>query len=676
MDFDDINIYDYKRFDNKIKDQIPGRPSGSINKSIELPIKFLKKLHSLRGEDEIVKKSMPRVQAIAKLIVDKKWRSDNPIQLEVHADGEICVADGAHRIKACLVAEIKTYPCKIKFYGGSEDDFNLKKEIKNASELEKLIKTAKNLIEINESPEPIIKNLPKFATSYPFGKTKICRGKGCGSASTGGGLFCDKCRTSPTLETKPAIKPGEPMYVDKRTQQNIWNENRNEINRRKREANSETGVGGATDVDGSPVDQEYANMYDANVEEAGQRDADKGNNPSFNEYNRQADSSIKDDEDLNHEKHANDLKFAPKNSIDFEHKTRQSVPHVGDSPMPMPLRHKEHKSDNVVEQVPKNQPKGLIMNEHESPMNQKHENYTSEGTPRLSPLMREEMKDITNPKKNKIISKNSINDLAYKFMQIYASSNKPCPGCGLPTDRCKCNDNTNISPGYTQDGKQRTNNPVKTQKALPDELNPLKSHALIDDEKLDTLIKAGYIPNKFIKEASHVEEIEIPFKDLGLNNGVNYHMSGRQQEVERLAHKYLQMHVYTEKHRKFTIVSMEQDMSAIYVKCIIFDSAINHEASLGNVSNIKTSNTDNNVGKIQKVAWRKRLTQVLGDDDSTGLVECPIEGNFLTRSCGTCPLAGNPETYIKDGYVECHFDDSTSWLAGKSVKEHRRLDAS
>lgn len=546
-----LKIKDYEKGkDKEWLKQHPGRPTGSVSKAVELPVKWLATLPGLRGEDEVLKPSMPKVKILATLVPDKKWRDAHPISLEVHHDDSVFIGDGNHRVLACQLAGLEKYPCKIQFYGGSEDDSKIHKEIDKYA----IIEHAKKLIEAGENPDSEILIL---ATTYPFGKTMKCRGKECVKPATSGGLFCNDCRSNPAKELKPATAPGESPYVDKKTQQKIWYNNNKKA--------SGDGVGGATDNYGVPTDQGYQNLSDVGDDYGGQYDPNKGNNPTINTYQG-----------------------------------------------------------------------------NEKEMNEK----------------------------------DKIDSMAYRFIKLHASSNKPCKTCGNPTDNCICNDSSSMSPGYTQSGTQRKNNPMKVDKGLPKELNPLVSSA--SSEKYDAMIKGGYIPDKFIKEASHIEEIEIPFKELHIVGDVDYRMSGQQQQLEMLAHKYLKMNVYPQKHSKFTIVSIQQDFPklSVIVKCVVFDSGINHEAALGDVSNIKNSNIENSTGKMEKLAWKRRLTESIGGSDLMALVECPIEGNFLTRSCGTCPLAGNPETYNKDGYVECHFDDSTSWLAGKNIKEHRPLDSS
>jgi len=248
-------------------------------------------------------------------------------------------------------------------------------------------------------------------------------------------------------------------------------------------------------------------------------------------------------------------------------------------------------------------------------------------------------------------------------MMQEASSNKPCPTCGMPTDQCKC-----MKPAQPRIG----NNPVNTHKNLDPELDPTKKRAAFD--MVVGLIKDNA---RMTREASHMEEIEIPFSDLNLKNGIDYHMTGRHQEVTMLVDKYLRKNVYLG-NRRYTVARIEQDKSKFYVKVIIFDQQIEHDAAF-NDTNQKGLHKLSNIAtdKIQKTAWKKRLTEVIGNDDNLGYVKCPLESNFAVFACGTCPLAGNASTYIEDGFVECHFSDMSSYLGqGITVKEHRLLDNS
>ena len=242
-----------------------------------------------------------------------------------------------------------------------------------------------------------------------------------------------------------------------------------------------------------------------------------------------------------------------------------------------------------------------------------------------------------------------------------ASSNKPCVKCGMPTDSCTCMESAQPTMGK---------NPVKTNLGLDPQMDPTKRNAAFD--MIVALVKDS---GNMTREASHMEEIEIPFSDLKLDKSIDYHMSGRQQEVNMLVNKYLKTHVYPGNVR-YTIARIEQSSNKFYVKILLFDNQIEHEGSfdtkdvkLNKVSIVKTNN-------LTKTAWKKRLVEVIGSNDDTGLVRCPIENSFLTRSCGTCPFAGNPKTYIVDGAVDCHFDEGAVWLNNLGVKEHNPINTS
>lgn len=240
-------------------------------------------------------------------------------------------------------------------------------------------------------------------------------------------------------------------------------------------------------------------------------------------------------------------------------------------------------------------------------------------------------------------------------MKKEASSNKPCAKCGAPTDSCVC---------ISMDTPTMGNEKPKTAPGLDVRMDISKHQAHID--LTDAIYQAGLMS----RVASHAEEIDIPCSELKLDPKVNYYMSNAAQEVEMLVKRYLSVYVYPGK-QQFTIISIVQDGSKFTVKAIIFDQQISHVASNATNSDALHKVSSVNPHLLQKTAWKKRLTEVLGTNDETGLVKCPIEGGFLTRSCGQCPLAGNPETYIKDGYVECHFDDISSWLGnGKQIHEH------
>jgi hypothetical protein len=251
----------------------------------------------------------------------------------------------------------------------------------------------------------------------------------------------------------------------------------------------------------------------------------------------------------------------------------------------------------------------------------------------------------------------SINNLVQE-----ASSNKPCATCGAPTDACVC---------ITMEQPTMGKNPSKTGPGLDPQLDPTKSKNASFDMVVELVKHAG----RMAREASNMQEVEIPFSDLNLQAGVDYNASGKHQLITQLVDKYLRANVYPG-NRRYTIARIEQEKNKLFVKVLLFDNQIEHEGAFDTKSGklSKVSSVQSN--KLQKTAWKMRLTEVIGNNDETGLVRCPIEGSFLTRACGTCPFAGNPHTYIQDGGVECHFDEGPVWLNNLGVKEHRLLDNS
>ena len=172
----DFPINDFKNGNDKewLK-QHPGRKTGSINKPIELPVKWLITLEGLRGEDKKLNFSMSKIKGMAEnCVLDNKWRNKNPMTLEVHHDGEIFIFDGSHRIRAAKLAGLETYPCKIDFYGGGEDKFDPNKIIKKYAAgdlimnkidaMQNLISKAKIAIENNFDYKEVIAEFNQFAS--------------------------------------------------------------------------------------------------------------------------------------------------------------------------------------------------------------------------------------------------------------------------------------------------------------------------------------------------------------------------------------------------------------------------------------------------------------------------------------------------------------------------------
>ena len=256
---------------------------------------------------------------------------------------------------------------------------------------------------------------------------------------------------------------------------------------------------------------------------------------------------------------------------------------------------------------------------------------------------------------------------------VHASSNKPCGKCGAPTDSGTHQNNCmEAGPASKGNNPQRTEDAMKRQREKQygssggTKGGDAFSQVLASDSIVDRMVKAGYVPDEFLHLASHVDEISFSASTLGIDSSVDYWMSGRMQELTQRVDKHLREKF---KNTPFTIVRLAQDGSGVKVYCLVFDRALDYSASL-NDTNSETSHIGNNDG-IHQTAYRKRMTALLGGDDSLGYVACPIESNHLTRSCGTCPFASNASTYIQDGAVNCHFDEGHVWLNGLGVHESR-----
>lgn len=620
----DKTIVDYDKKSDWVEEH-PGRPTASHGgKLIACPVDWLMTLPGLRGEHKVLRLNMGKIQALSHLVDSKSWQRDHPVELGVQHDGQVYVDDGNHRIRGAHVAGIKTYLCKIKYYGGGEDNFDLAKTIAKYAMQEWSQMNVKTLI----------------------------------------------------AQAKSALERGEDI---------------SSFSAQLIKIADEQGIGGSTDLLGQPGDQEYDAQESQGVDYTSPNNPDAGKTQRFGPQRSEEDMRDNENDMVQEASSFSPDYMAPTNSEELKTQQQWSMPGVPIGKTP------GNRSDNLPKYHPTT-PSPLATPGFDVPplarkVNNPEKNYFNQDTNllnsggdkvdegreemRFTPFNESEMRDITNPQKNKLIRLNKKEELADGecahchsttndirghccdkcAFDKKASANKPCAKCGMPTDKCVCIDISQPSPG---------NEPPKTIKVDP-AMDPTKRSAA--EEAVIDLIK---IQAEMNRVASHMDEIEIPFSDLKLENGINYHLSGRAQELNMLAVRYLRTHVYPGNLR-FTIARIEQTMNKLFVQCVVFDNQIGHTSS--NVTNDnslhKVSNVDNN--KLQKTAWKKRLTEPLGENDKTGLVSCPVDSHFLVRACGTCPLAGNPETYITDGYVQCNFDNMSDWLQnGKQVREHRR----
>ena len=417
-----IHIKDYKRTDDYI-DQSPGRKSASVNEPVELPVDWLITLPGLRNEHLQLRYDMSKIQKLSELVQEKSFCNSHPIELEIHHDGSAYVFDGNHRVRAAKLANLSSYPCKITYYGGGEDNFDINNILKSY---------------------PIKKEA--FDMNDPANKITLAN------------ILIEKA--------KLAVKAGFP-----------YDETMEEL---AKIAAGTDGVGGDPAVFGTPIDQEYANQEGHGTNPGGEHD-----------------------------------------------------PNIGDM--------------------------------------------------------------------------------------------------------------TRVGPR--------------------------------DDDEKDNSVTAVLLDsirnsNRLYAQASHVEVIEIPLKELSADKDLDYSIRENEEFAFSAIKKYLSVNVYKGK-LNFTIVRVQHEDTKFFVNILVFDRQISH------ASGLKSADSISKVSSLQKTAWRKRLTVAVGENDQTGLVACPIEGGFLQRGCGACPLAGNPHTYVADGYVVCHFDDMQSWLGGgNNVKEHQPKDNS
>ena len=103
----------------------PGRRSAKVPKLVEAPIDWLLTIPGIKREDSAIDYNNKRVKLLAKLMLDKKWRYEHPILVDILHDGSLIIEDGNHRVKSAKLNGFKTYPCKIAFYGGSENHYDL-----------------------------------------------------------------------------------------------------------------------------------------------------------------------------------------------------------------------------------------------------------------------------------------------------------------------------------------------------------------------------------------------------------------------------------------------------------------------------------------------------------------------------------------------------------------------
>ena len=313
--------------------EYPGRPTARHTKLVSLPVSYLIKLPGLRGEHKVLKLDMDKIQGMSKIVTDIKWQRENPVTLGIQHDGKIYVDDGNHRIRAAKVAGVKELLCKVIYYGGGEDKFDIDKILSKAS-LNDLMNTfvqlqssgvpwgdlARQIITPQTKPaiDSVVnkvkstlpkvnpKNNPEKIEQNAAKKQVKCFGEGCSSPAEGG-LFCAKCRSIPKEERQvKGPRESKDLYMPEKHDQ-WWNEARR-TNKPKvtkvfnklikglivegllsdNDASilnklfifaDDQGISGATDVDGEAVDGEYADMHDTGIDYGGEHDPNKDDSP-------------------------------------------------------------------------------------------------------------------------------------------------------------------------------------------------------------------------------------------------------------------------------------------------------------------------------------------------------------------------------------------------------------
>jgi hypothetical protein len=632
---EEFPLKDYKKGeDEEWLDQHPGRPTGRITKNVECPVKWLMKLPGLRGEHKKLTLDMPKIKGMADSCVnDAKWRKEHPCELGVQWDGKIYVDDGNHRIRAAKLAKLDTYPCIIKFYGGGEDEFDIKDIISKHASLEEKLPQYEP-----QGPEPWRENaytkagkvdlLPiSWMKQFPYNKLRY------DPAVTGGG---PDGKSGSLVDDVKQNGLQEPLMME--FGKDDHRISLGEGNHRLRAAE----LAGHTHV---PVRMQRATTLDPKQSYNNHGDPMSRVKPGEYFFGEAAPSDVFD----NFEK-IGGISAKPKKSLAPNIETsKKAIMNI--KTLISEARHRIAAGENIDDissallKLADEQGIGGATDLDGTPGDQEYDNMRETG---------EDLAGENDPNKGDQRRTGPRNDMVQE-----ASSNKPCAECGMPTDQCICIDMKMPTKGKNP---TKTTTKVDPRMKAPD----VSKQAELN---LKNAIKAH---GKMTREASHMEEIEIPFSDLNLETGVNYHMSGfgAQQQVSMLVQRYLRAYVYPGKLR-FTVARIEQNMNKVFVKVLVFDNQIEHEGSIASDEKMIKNSSDNS-SKIIKTAWKKRLTEILGPNDKTGLVSCPVESNFLTRACGTCPLAANASTYIEDGYVECNFDNMSDYLNnGKQVHEHR-----
>lgn len=400
--------------------QHPGKPTAKHTKLVSLPIAYLLTLPGMRDEHKVLTFETPKVRRMIDICSDREWQRKNPVTLNVLADGRVIIEDGNHRIRAAKLGGKDTFLCKIVYYGGGEEHFDLEKILEKYAGI----------------------GIEQFMTVVAAVK-KPCRGLGCNTPTPY--VFCDPCtvksKSDPNFQKKPAgvdMKNSPTPSEQKREMKERVKDNFIKGLDSIHKADFQ-GISGDGEVDGEAADGEYAEMHDSGVNYGGENDPNK------------------DDERTMIPGQTDGTRAALEALSMFAKYAAVMAPPMGNVAAPP--------KPSFWERLKPHHQKIMhtLINQLYTPgyddVNPEDNNpWNLEPGQRLANLIRAAL---------------ASDEVLEALVQI-ASSNRPCKGCGNPTDQCICLSDTNMSAGYTQDGTQRKNNPIKTQKA-PKGLNPSTS---------------------------------------------------------------------------------------------------------------------------------------------------------------------------------------------------------
>ncbi len=151
---------------------------------------------------------------------------------------------------------------------------------------------------------------------------------------------------------------------------------------------------------------------------------------------------------------------------------------------------------------------------------------------------------------------------------------------------------------------------------------------------------------KFLVKTATSKKTIMTFskKELNIDKDSHYGKTNNRDndhELHRLLRRKIAEKLIKIGSPDFTIIDVKDAKASLLIEVLVFDNK--HE--------------------IKAKSYRNRV--VNNEIGMSGVTYCPINGNLPTKLCSVCSLAGNPDTYIKDGMVECHADEIPEYLRNK-----------